>query len=433
VSETIERFHIHVDDSVLEDLRRRLAGTRFPDQIEGTGREYGIPIDYVRALVAYWRDEYDWRAQEARLNALPHFRTRIDGQSIHFVHARSARADAFPLLITRGWPGSVVEFVDVIPRLTDPEAHGGRAADAFHVIAPSLPGYGSSEPTRTRGWNAQRIARAFIELMRRLGYERYGAQGGDWGAQVATRIGALDAEHCAAIHLNMPIARRPKDPGPLSDEEQADLAAMAHFQREEVRLRARAGDQAADARRRAQRLARRAARLDRGEAPHLERLRRGRAAAPARRRMAHRQHQRQALGRLHGRRLGRHRLGAHGGSAGQAQVLGRRGRAEGQVLPVRQDRALDQRPVLAGRLEPQVLVEGRAAERLPGDGLRHRGLQRRGAFLGSTQGFQLSESIKAERATVSGVAGRGADPANDRRIPLDPRFFDYQTLSRFGK
>ncbi|MGH2727314.1 MAG: epoxide hydrolase, partial [Actinomycetota bacterium] len=176
---------------------------------------------------------YDWRAEEARLNELPHFRSRIDGQSIHFIHARSARHDAFPLLLMHGWPGSVVEFLDVIPRLTEPEAHGGRATDAFHAIVPSLPGYGFSEPTRARGWDVQRITRAFIELMRRLGYERYGAQGGDWGAQVATRVGALDPEHCAAIHLNMPLARAPKDPGPLSDEEKADLAAMAHFQAEE--------------------------------------------------------------------------------------------------------------------------------------------------------------------------------------------------------
>jgi pimeloyl-ACP methyl ester carboxylesterase len=233
MSEAIERFQIHVDDSVLEDLRSRLARTRFPDQIEGTGWEYGIPVDYLRELVDYWRDEYDWRMQEARLNELPHFRTRIDGQSIHFIHARSARADAFPLLITHGWPGSVVEFLDVIPRLTDPEAPGGREGDAFHVIAPSLPGYGFSEPTRTRGWDVRRIARAFIELMGRLGYLRYGAQGGDWGAQVATRVGAFDPEHCAAIHLNMPLAARPKDPGPLTEEETADLAALAHLQAEE--------------------------------------------------------------------------------------------------------------------------------------------------------------------------------------------------------
>src|SRR5215468_1931918 len=233
MSEAIDRFQIRVDDSVLEDLRRRLARTRFPDQIENTGWEYGVPIDYVRELVAYWRDEYDWRAQEARLNELPHFRTLIDGQSIHFVHAHSRHADAFPLLLMHGWPGSIVEFLDVLPGLTDPEAHGGRAADAFHVVAPSLPGYGLSGPTRSRGWDVRRVARAFIELMRRLGYAHYGAQGGDWGAQVATRIGALDAEHCAAIHLNMPIADPPGEEVPLTDDEKADLAAMAEFRREE--------------------------------------------------------------------------------------------------------------------------------------------------------------------------------------------------------
>jgi len=229
----IERFEIRVDDSVLDDLRYRLASTRLPDQIDGTGWEYGIPVDYVRELVEYWHDRYDWRAHEARLNELAHFRTSIDGQSIHFIHARSPHADAFPLLLTHGWPGSVVEFFDVIPRLTDPEAHGGSAADAFHVVVPSLPGYGFSEPTRTRGWDVRRIASAFTELMRRLGYTRYGAQGGDWGAQVATRIGPLDPGRCAAIHLNMPLAPRPEEPVPLSEAEQADLAVMAHFRREE--------------------------------------------------------------------------------------------------------------------------------------------------------------------------------------------------------
>jgi pimeloyl-ACP methyl ester carboxylesterase len=229
MSEVIERFQIRVDDSVLQDLRARLAETRFPDQIEGTGWEYGAPVDYVRELVEYWRDEYDWRAQEARLNQLPHFRTRIDGQSIHFVHARSTHADAFPLLLVHGWPGSVVEFLDVIPRLTQPDI----GADAFHVIAPSLPGYGFSEPTRTRGWDVRRIARAFIELMRHLGYARYGVQGGDWGAQIATRLAPLDPDHCAAVHTNMPIAAPPGDPGPLGDEDKADLAAMQRFQQEE--------------------------------------------------------------------------------------------------------------------------------------------------------------------------------------------------------
>jgi microsomal epoxide hydrolase len=232
-SGAVERFEIRVDDSVLDDLHARLALTRLPEGIEGAGWEYGIPLDYVRELVAYWRDSYDWRVHEARLNELEHFRTTIDGQSIHFVHARSAHADAVPLLLVHGWPGSIVEFLDVIPRLTAPEAHGGVDSDAFHVVAPSLPGYGFSGPTRERGWDVQRVAAAFVELMARLGYSRYAVQGGDWGAQVATRIGALDPEHCFALHLNMPIARPPDDRVELTDGDKADLAALQRFRQEE--------------------------------------------------------------------------------------------------------------------------------------------------------------------------------------------------------
>jgi epoxide hydrolase len=234
VSEEVRPFEIRVDDAVLEDLHDRLARTRFPDQIEGTGWEYGIPIDYLRELADHWRDDYDWRVHEARLNELDHFRTEIDGQSIHFVHARSPHDAALPLLVTHGWPGSIVEFLDVIPRLTRPEDHGGDPADAFHVVAPSLPGYGFSEPTRTPGWDPWRVAQAFGELMARLGYARYGAQGGDWGSQVATRIGVLDPDHCAAIHLNMAFAEPPAEPVELSEQDQADLAAMQRFVREET-------------------------------------------------------------------------------------------------------------------------------------------------------------------------------------------------------
>jgi pimeloyl-ACP methyl ester carboxylesterase len=223
VTDNIERFEIRVDDADLDDLRDRLARTRWTDQIDGTDWDYGIPVDYVRDLVSYWHDKYDWRLHEARLNDLDHFRTLIDGQSIHFIHVRSSRADALPLLLLHGWPGSVVEFIDVIPLLTD----------SFHLVVPSLPGYGFSEPTRSPGWDTRRSARAFMELMARLGYSRYGAQGGDWGAQIATRIGALDPEHCVAIHLNLPIAGRPADGAPLTDGEKADLAALAFFQREE--------------------------------------------------------------------------------------------------------------------------------------------------------------------------------------------------------
>lgn len=234
MTESIETFRIQIEDSILEDLHHRLAQTRFPDQIEDTGWDYGIPVDYLRELVGYWRDTYDWRSEEARLNGFDHFRTAIDGQEIHFIHARSAHPDALPLLIIHGWPGSVVEFLEVIPRLTDPEAYGGRASDAFHVIAPSLPGYGFSEPPRTRGWDVQRIAVAFVELMVRLGYPTYVAQGGDWGSQVTTRIGGLDPEHCAAIHLNMALGRPPPSPGALTEEEQADLAAIKQFGDEEA-------------------------------------------------------------------------------------------------------------------------------------------------------------------------------------------------------
>jgi pimeloyl-ACP methyl ester carboxylesterase len=221
MTDAVEQFKIRVEDAVLDDLRDRLARTRLADDFDDPAWEYGMPVDYVRDLITYWRDEYDWRAQEARLNEFEHFRTRIDGQSTHFMHVRAANSDALPLLLMHGWPGSIVEFLDVIPRLTD----------EFHLVVPSLPGYGFSEPTRTRGWDPARIARAFMELMARLGYSRYGAQGGDWGAQVGTRIGALDPEHCVALHLNMPLAN-PCDV-PLTEQEQADLAALAAFRKEE--------------------------------------------------------------------------------------------------------------------------------------------------------------------------------------------------------
>jgi pimeloyl-ACP methyl ester carboxylesterase len=234
MSEAIETFRVQVNDSVLEDLHSRLVRTRFPDQPEGTGWDAGVPVDYLRELVDYWCETYDWRAQETLLNDFEHFRTRIDGQSIHFIHARSPHPGALPLLITHGWPGSIVEFLDVIPRLTDPPAYGGRAEDACHVIAPSLPGYGFSEPPRSRGWDVRRIAQAFIGLMDRLGYPRYAAQGGDWGAQVTSQVGALDPERCVAIHLNMPVGTRPESPGELTAEEQEDLVAMGDFQRQEA-------------------------------------------------------------------------------------------------------------------------------------------------------------------------------------------------------
>jgi epoxide hydrolase len=225
VTRAVEPFRVDVDDAVLDDLRDRLGRTRFPDAIPGSGWDYGTPIDEVRDLVAYWRDGYDWRAAESELNRFDQFVTEVDGLRVHFLHARSDRDDALPLLLVHGWPGSIVEFLDVIPRL---------AADGFHVVAPSLPGYGFSDPPREPGWDIARVAGAFVELMARLGYARYGAQGGDWGAQITTRIATLDPDHCVGLHLNMPIAGPPAEEAALTDDEQLDLATMARFQREDA-------------------------------------------------------------------------------------------------------------------------------------------------------------------------------------------------------
>ena len=229
MSDLIRPHRIHVEEEALADLRRRLAATRWPDQIDGTGWDYGAELDYLKALVAHWRDEFDWRSAESRLNRFDHHRTRIDGQDIHFLHAPSRHENALPLLISHGWPGTIVEFLDVIEPLRDPESHGGRGEDAFHVVCPSLPGYGFSEPTRSRQWDVQRMAEAFAVLMDRLGYARYGAQGGDWGALVTTHLGLLDADHLAGIHLNMPMALPQPDTDDLTDAEKADLADMQRW------------------------------------------------------------------------------------------------------------------------------------------------------------------------------------------------------------
>ena len=206
----IRPFEISVPDTVLADLRVRLAATRFPDQV-GEPWVYGTDIAYLRQLVDYWRDEYDWRAQERQLNALDNYKTRIDGLDIHFIHQRSPEPDALPIVITHGWPGSVVEFLKAIGPLTDPVAHGGDAADAFHVVAPSMPGYGFSDKPREPGMGPEQIADINAQLMARLGYERYGAQGGDWGAAVSTWLAAKYASNVAGLHLNMAFAGPPAD------------------------------------------------------------------------------------------------------------------------------------------------------------------------------------------------------------------------------
>ncbi len=230
----IEAFRIEATADQLDDLRRRLRATRWPDRETVDDWSQGIPLAYVQDVCAYWADKYDWRAREARLARFPGFRTPIDGVGIHFLHLRSPHAEALPLVITHGWPGSVVEFHKVIEPLANPTAHGGEARDAFHVVCPSLPGFGFSDKPTRAGWKVERIARAWSELMARLGYARYAAQGGDWGAMVTTAIGLQDPAHCAGIHLNMPIATPdPATMSELTDAEKAALASMQHYERSE--------------------------------------------------------------------------------------------------------------------------------------------------------------------------------------------------------
>jgi pimeloyl-ACP methyl ester carboxylesterase len=224
-------FTVDVPDAVLVDLHDRLSRTRFPEQIPGAGWDYGTELGYVRDLVTYWNESYDWRKQEARLNSFEQFVTEIDGQRVHFLHVRSPESDALPLVMTHGWPGSVVEFLDIIGPLVNPRGYGGDPEDAFHVVCPSIPGYGFSGPTRERGWDPQRVAGAFATLMAGLGYERYGAQGGDWGSMISTQLALADPEHVAGLHLNMVIALPPEgeDFSTLTETEMAGLTSAADY------------------------------------------------------------------------------------------------------------------------------------------------------------------------------------------------------------
>jgi epoxide hydrolase len=198
----IRPFRIDVLQEDLDDLHDRLGRTRWPDELPDVGWSRGVPLEYLKDVAEHWRTSYDWREWEAKLNEFPQFTTTIDGQNVHFLHLRSPEPDAFPLVLSHGWPGSVLEFLDVIGPLTNPEAYGGDPADAFHLVIPSLPGFGFSGPTREPGWDSFRIAGAFAELMGRLGYERYGAQGGDFGAFVSPDLGRIDGDHVAGVHVN---------------------------------------------------------------------------------------------------------------------------------------------------------------------------------------------------------------------------------------
>lgn len=204
---TINKFQIAIADIVLDDLRRRLDATRWPDEVEGAGWDYGTSLGYMRTLARYWRHDYDWRRRESVLNRLPQFMATIDGQRVHFVHQRGKGPSPLPIVISHGWPGSFVEMRRILPLLTDPAAHGGDAADAFDVVIPSLPGVGFTEPARGPGMTPRRIAGLWARLMADLGYGRYGAQGGDWGSAISLELGLAEPRRVLGIHLNFIAGR----------------------------------------------------------------------------------------------------------------------------------------------------------------------------------------------------------------------------------
>lgn len=224
--EEVRPFRIEVPEADLDDLRERLARTRWPDELPDVGWSYGVPLGYVKEMAEYWRTGYDWRTHEARLNAFPQFTTTVDGANVHFIHVRSPEQDALPLILTHGWPGSIAEFLDVIEPLTDPRAHGGDPTDAFDVVVPSIPGYGFSGPTHETGWDTARVAKAWDQLMKRLGYERYGAHGGDAGALVSRELGILKPIGLVGVHVLQIFAFPSGDPGEMEDLSEYDREAL---------------------------------------------------------------------------------------------------------------------------------------------------------------------------------------------------------------
>src|SRR5262245_2525597 len=225
----IEPFRIAVADDALADLKARLRNTRWPEAELVSDWSQGAPLAWIQDVCRYWAETYDWRQREARLNRFAQFKTEIDGLDIHFVHVRSPNPSAMPLIITHGWPGSIVEFHKVIEPLANPAAHGGDSADAFHVVCPSLPGFGfSGKPTAT-GWGVDKIATTFAKLMDRLGSARYGAQGGDWGSAVTTSLGAQDPQHCAGIHITLAMGTRPHADGQPTPEEARALKGAKNY------------------------------------------------------------------------------------------------------------------------------------------------------------------------------------------------------------
>jgi pimeloyl-ACP methyl ester carboxylesterase len=226
----IRPFRIDVPQADLDDLQARLDRTRWPEELPGAGWDYGVTLDYVKELAERWRTSFDWRKVEAQINELPQFTTTIDGQNVHFLHVRSPEPGAFPVILTHGWPGSFVEFLDVIGPLSDPRSHGADPADALDLVIPSMPGFAFSGPTDEAGWNRYRIARAWAELMRRLGYERYGAAGNDGGAFVAPEVGRIDPDRVAGVHVTQIFSLPSGDPAEMEGMSEADAAALQHLQ-----------------------------------------------------------------------------------------------------------------------------------------------------------------------------------------------------------
>jgi len=227
---SIQPFTIQIPQAELDELQARLERTRWPDELPGVGWDYGVPLDYVKELAAYWRGGYDWRTWEARLNQYPQFTTTIDGQNIHFLHVRSPEPNALPLILTHGWPGSIVEYLDIIEPLTNPRAHGGDPADAFHLVIPSIPGFAFSGPTRETGWNRYRTARAWAELMSRLGYDRYGAVGNDAGSFISPELGRHAPDHVVGVHVTQIFSFPSGDPAEFEGLSEKDQAALEHLQ-----------------------------------------------------------------------------------------------------------------------------------------------------------------------------------------------------------
>jgi microsomal epoxide hydrolase len=234
-SREIRPFRIDVPQADLDDLHQRLDRTRWPDGLPGIGWAQGVPPEYLSELARYWRSSYDWREHEARLNEFPQYITTIDGQNIHFLHVRSAEPDALPLVVTHGWPGSVAEFLDVIGPLTDPRPAGGEPSQAFHLVIPAIPGFGFSGPTTEPGWTTARVAKAWVELMDRLGYQRFGAQGGDWGSSISRELGIAAPDRVVGVHVNTLFTMIPQDPAELAgltETEQRHVERRKRFQAE---------------------------------------------------------------------------------------------------------------------------------------------------------------------------------------------------------